>query len=608
MGLGFFRTCSQRNNISQVIRLSNNKTIPPVKRIALYLSIVFTLFTLSCSDDQSKEQEIEQLGTLEVKAVYESGTAIPDVTVSTIPRTHEKMTDAMGKAVFTNVPIGNYEVILTPSFSEVSVAVGVRVQENQVAVVEAIMGPDPISETPIDFDVLLNSIYDQLKTEFLFDANGYSHYWGDIGTGMVRINPDSMGRFGDLDNYYFQSGNYVINEVWAEHYRVIRLTNIGLGELMDLDSTSEGEVDFDRFESEFRFLRALLYFNLVKLYGNPVLVTTAEVNFDDPPSFEQGRELVFNQIVEDLIFAQQNLSSGLPKERASKEAATALLGKVYLTMAGFPMRQTDKYGLALKELEKVVGSFTLEENYSDVFSIENESSNSEVIFNIDFDDSGNYSVPWGPRGISFNDRLLLVPNFINSFFEEGMEPSDPVIFPVQNNDSRFQQNIATFSYENGGLTDESLTENWRPYKFGKEMEEPSVMNQESFDYPYLRIADVHLMIAEAENELNGPTTKAYNALNLIRRRAFGDFEHDVQSGLTQEEFSNLILKERRLEFCFEGQFKDDLIRMNALETEMLNYNQNYPELARDFQSHEYIWPIPQSEMSLNPDAVQNEGY
>jgi hypothetical protein len=566
------------------------------------------VFSLSCSDDQGKEQEIEQLGTLEVKAVYESGTAMPDVTVSTVPRTREKMTDAMGKVVFDNVPIGNYEVILTPPFSDVSVAVDVKVQENQIAIVEAVMGPDPISETPIDFDVFLDNIYDQLKTEFLFDSNGYSHYWGDIGTSMARLNPNSMGRFGNLDNYYFQSGDYVINEVWSEHYRVIRLTNRGLDELNAIDRSSAEEIDALGLESEFRFLRALLYFNLVKLYGNPVLATTAEVNFNNPPPFVQGREAVVDQIVEDLIFAQQNLSSGLAKEKASKEAATALLGKVYLTMAGFPMHQIDKYSLALEELEKVAGSFTLEENYADVFSIENENTNTEVIFSIAFDSSGNYSVPWGPKGISFNDRLLLVPDFINSFFEEGEEPSEPVIFPLVTDDSRFFQNIATFSYENGDLVDEALMENWRPYKYIKEVEQPSVMNEESFDYPYLRMADVYLMIAEAENELNGPTVKAYNALNLVRRRAFGDLNHDAQNGLTQEEFSDLLLKERRLEFCFEGQFKDDLIRMNALETEILNYNQNYPELARDFQSHEYIWPIPQSETNLDPNVVQNDGY
>ncbi|MEY8778941.1 RagB/SusD family nutrient uptake outer membrane protein [Allomuricauda sp. XS_ASV26] len=566
------------------------------------------MFLFSCSNDQDKGMELEQLGTLEVMAVYESGTAMPDVTVTTVPKTKEKITDAMGKVVYNNIPIGKYEVILTPSFSDVSVSVDVNVQENQVVVIEAVMAPDPISEIPIDFDVFLKNIYDQLKTEFLFDANGYSHYWGDIGTGVTRINPNSMGRFGDLDNYYFHSSNYVINEVWSEHYRVINLTNIGLEELTDLDSALNGEVNTVHLESEFRFLRALLYFNLVKLYGNPVLVTTAGVDPDNPPTFEQGREVVFEQIVEDLTFAQQNLSSGLGKEKASKEAATALLGKVYLTMAGFPMNQTDKYSLALLELEKVVGSYTLEENYSDVFSIQNESSNTEVIFGIGFDNSGNYSVSWGPMGISLSDRLLLVPNFINSYFEKEMEPSEPVSFPIENSDSRFHQNIATFSFDDGNLIDETLMENWRPYKFIKEVEEISVLNSESFDYPYLRAADVYLMIAEAENKLNGPTAKAYNALNLVRRRAFGDLEHDAQSGLTQEEFSSLILKERRLEFCLEGQFKDDLIRMNALESEILEYNQNYPELARDFQNHEYIWPIPQGEMSLNPDVVQNEGY
>ncbi|NVN19135.1 RagB/SusD family nutrient uptake outer membrane protein [Muricauda sp. HICW] len=579
-----------------------------MRRIFCYLSIVFVFISFSCSENQGDEFESEQLGSLEVKAVYESGTAIPDVTVSTVPKTVEKITNEMGKVVFNDIPVGNYEVNLTPSFSDVGVTIQVAVKENQVEVVEAIMGPDPISETPVDFDILLNNIYNQLKTEFLFDANGYSHYWGDIGTNIARINPNSMGRFGDLDQYYFQPSDYVINEVWSEHYRVIRLTNIGLDEIKGLDQALEEEVGAVRFESEFRFLRALLYFNLVKLYGNPILVTTAEFNSDNAPPHVQGREDVFDQIVDDLIFAQQNLSSGLAKERASKEAATALLGKVYLTMAGFPMYQTDKYALALEELEKIVGGYTLEENYEDVFSIENESTNTEVIFSIAFNGSGNYSVPWGPQGISFNDRLLLVPSFINSFFEEGDEPVEPVIFPLVTDNSRFYQNIATFSYANGNMMDETLMENWRPYKFIKEVEEPSVMNQESFDYPYLRMADVHLMIAEAENMLNGPTTKAYNALNLVRRRAYGDLNHDAQNGLSQEEFSNLILNERRLEFCFEGQFKDDLIRMNALEAEILNYNQDYPELARDFQSHEYIWPIPQSETNFNPNVVQNEGY
>ncbi|MEZ4811821.1 MAG: RagB/SusD family nutrient uptake outer membrane protein [Allomuricauda sp.] len=579
-----------------------------MKRTLPYVLLGLALFFISCSND-SKEIEQEELGTLEVITIFEGGTTISEVTVSTIPETEIKITDNLGKAVFNNIPVGSYQIVITPSFSNVSLTITAEVKMNQVETVEVIVGPDPISETPIEFDFLLANIYNELKKEFLFDANGYSHYWGDIGMGIARINPDSMGRFGNLDNYIFSPGDFVIEQVWSEHYKVIRLTNIGLDELKNLDAAPE-DIDPLHFESEFRFLRALLYFNLIKLYGNPILVTTAKIDFDNPPATVQGRIPIYELIIDDLKFAQQNLPSGLTdKSKASVEAVTALLGKVYLTMAGFPLEQSDKYAFALQEFDKIMGSFTLEEEYANVFAVGNEDSNTEIIFNIDFDNSGNYSVPWGPKGISFNDRLLLMPDFVNSFFGDGSEPSEPVTFPLNTDDSRFYQNIATFSYQNEEIMDETSIEDWRPYKFVKEVIEPSMANQESFDYPYLRMADVYLMIAEAENEANGgPTEKAYNALNQVRRRAFGDLDHDIQLGLSQEEFSNAIIGERRLEFCFEGQLKDDLIRMQALETEILNFNQQYPELARDFQNHEYIWPIPYAEINFNPGAVQNEGY
>ncbi len=574
-----------------------------------YIIAGLALLFFSCSDDGEEQKEEESgLGTLEVIAIYEGGITVPDVVITTIPETTERITDDTGKAVFSNIPVGNYQIVLVPPFSDVDVTVSVEVEKDQADTIEVIVGPEPISEEPVDIDLLLDSIYGQLKSEFLFDANGYSHYWGDIGTGMVRINPTSMGRFGDLDNYIFNLGDYVIGEVWSEHYRVIRLTNIGLDALSDSNFIAESNADPIVLESEIRFLRAILYFNLVKLYGNPILVTTAKIDIDNPPTHVQGRVAVYDQIIEDLKFAQQNLASSLSNEKASLEAATALLGKVYLTMAGFPLAQSDKYGLALQELEKLTESYTLEDDYADIFAIENENLNTEVIFKIGYNGSGNYGVPWGPVGISFNDRFLLVEEFIDSFFEEGSEPSEPVIFPVNTDDTRFYQNIATFSYQSGQSVNETSRNDWRPYKFIKDVVGPSVANEESFDYPYLRMADVYLMIAEAENAINGPTTKAQNALNLVRRRAFKDLNHDVQPELSQEAFFNVILEERRLEFCFEGQFKDDLIRMNALEAEILNYNQNYPGLAKDLQSHEYIWPIPQSEMILNPNVDQNEGY
>src|SRR5690606_20967539 len=321
----------------------------------------------------------------------------------------------------------------------------------------------------------------------------------------------------------------------------------------------------------------------------------------------QGRLPVYGQIVEDLEFAQLELPPILTKTRASKEAATALLGKVYLTMAGYPLGQTDKYQLALGEFEKILGSFSLEPEYGDVFGLGTEASNTEVIFSVPFEHSGNYGALWGPKGISFNDRLLLTPGFVDSFFEGGAGPTEPVHFPLIAEDSRFHRNLATFSFEDQQVVDLPLREDWRPYKFIEEPLSPKIPSETSFNYPYLRMADVLLMIAEAENEVNGPTPKAYDALNRVRRRALGNEDHDVPDGLDPEGFLRALIRERKLGFCFEGQLKDDLIRMGVLEAEILAHNEQVSAMERDFQPHEYIWPIPRAESSQDQHVEQRDG-
>src|SRR5690606_26294725 len=178
--------------------------------------------------------------------------------------------------------------------------------------------------------------------------------------------------------------------VWTAHYRLVRMCNRGLealesGDYAPIDGTTPGIL-----EAEFRFLRALIYFNLVKLYGNPLLVTQKDLDLTELSTLIQGRLPVYGQIVEDLEFAQLELPPILTKTRASNEAATALLGKVYLTMAGYPLGQTDKYQLALGEFEKILGSFSLEPEYGDVFGLGTEASNTEVIFSVPFEHSGNY--------------------------------------------------------------------------------------------------------------------------------------------------------------------------------------------------------------------------
>ena len=142
----------------------------------------------------------------------------------------------------------------------------------------------------------------------------------------------------------------------------------------------------------------------------------------------------------------------------------------------------------------------------------------------------------------------------------------------------------------------------------------------------IRYAEVLLIKAEAENELNGPTTAAYDAINQVRRRAYWSPYENVQNtpsdgsaldlaGLTKEEFRERLREERRLEFVLEGQRWFDLIRWHIL----IKYvKANTPTDAetlgtkttkiQNVSKKNYLLPLPQDQLILNPNLEQNWGY
>src|SRR5690606_29838644 len=99
-----------------------------------------------------------------------------------------------------------------------------------------------------------------------------------------------------------------------------------------------------------------------------------------------------------------------------------------------------------------------------------------------------------------------------------------------------------------------------------EKELPRSVDRSPTNFPLLRYADVLLMFAEAENEMNGPTEEAYDAVNQVRARA----EAYAFTGLDQDDFRQAIRDERARELCFEGLRKFDLIRWGIFEQAMRN--------------------------------------
>ena len=142
----------------------------------------------------------------------------------------------------------------------------------------------------------------------------------------------------------------------------------------------------------------------------------------------------------------------------------------------------------------------------------------------------------------------------------------------------------------------------------------------------IRYAEILLIKAEAENELNGPTTAAYDAINQVRRRAYWSPYNNVQntpsdgsaldlSGLTQEEFRERLREERRLEFILEGQRWFDLVRWHILIKYVKANTPNDEETigtkttkVQNVSKKNYLLPLPLNQITLNPNLEQNWGY
>lgn len=576
-----------------------------MKKLFSYLIFIF-IFIVSCNSDDSNKNS--QTGNLQVTVLSENGEPIVGAIISTTPATVEKTTGVSGVVSFNNIdPIAYSVHARLPSdfFRYTSLT---NIVAGETSLVEIMIeGIEPITSS-LNIEHLLEQCYELLKGKNIFNAMGYSTYWGDIGGDILFKNDSGDSAFSELDQYRTTTTNRIVLDVWTDHYRAIHQVNLGLKSLANNEYTSEHPIVKNEYEAEFKFLRALLYFNLVKLYGNPVVVTTTNYNLDNPLPIAQGIEATYDLIVSDLKSAQTALNTSNTNTRASLSASQALLGKIYLQMAGYPLQQTEKYALALAELDKLVGNFSLEPNYADIFSLENEASSTEVIFKIPFDQDGNYGFFWGALGIAPEDQFEMVGSFAENFFEKPENIISPVTFPLEIKDSRFNHNIATFKYENQQIINLVNIDDWRPYKFKKTLGAEINYNSESFDFPYLRYADVLLMIAEAENAINGPSQKAYTAVNQVRRRAFGNSDNDINPDLNQEDFLKALLAERRRELCFEGQRKDDLIRTETLTNVITNFNEKHPQYFKSYESYKYIWPIPQRELDLNEEAQQNTGY
>ena len=294
--------------------------------------------------------------------------------------------------------------------------------------------------------------------------------------------------------------------------------------------------------------------------------------------------------------------------RVTLLSARTLLGKVYLTQKKYVDAQTQ-----LKEVETAYSGYNLSSlSYADVFSTTNE-MNKEIIFAIRFK-SGNVGLgnPFGNMFAPLNSGTSV----INGNGESLNYPSTKLVESYKNGDQRKDVTLG-FGYVN------NQTNNYVNIRYVKKYLSPVTTAEDGEnDVPVLRYADVLLMLAEIENELNdSPTSTAFNYLNATVVRAglppftATDLNNKVKFRLAVEE-------ERYKEFAYENQRFFDLIRTDRYTTVMKQYYQSEYDEKNDelyyqdnnnlingvINENQLLLPLPTSLIDVNPNITQNPGY
>jgi len=467
-----------------------------------------------------------------------------------------------------------------------------------------VLTPENFYKTSADAVAAVNGVYEQVKWSYWL---GF-WYISDIATDDIIAAP----RFGSdghrMSNYIFTSTEWPMGDVWGSAYRIINRANAVLDRV---PAITMDPVLRTRLLGEARFLRALAYFNLVRCFGDVPLLEHEVKSLNGLKVSRTPLVQVYTLIESDLqeaITALPPSYSGAEIGRATSGAARALLAKVYLT------RQDWTNAARVAGQVMTSGRDSLLTNYKDIFKIATEITNSESIFEINYDgllDPGSgsvhtlFSLPSGfPGGDAYG--LMTVAPSLAALFDSAA-------------DTRGRNATFITSPYFDALGD---SVRWAdpPAKLGpaflKYLDETDFQNmhtrawvKQSNNWIVLRYADVLLMYAEAVNEGGAATAgSAEAALNLVRRRA-GILP---VSGLSQAAFRDSVRLDRRREFVFEGQRWFDLSRWGILNAAILAKTTELQTVAPgETTVHgvpSNLLPLPQPELDINHNLTQNPGW
>ena len=466
-------------------------------------------------------------------------------------------------------------------------------------------------------DVLLavNGAYQSLRSSNTMGENSglfTDERSDDAGRNDNQSNAGEPFQFNDFS---LLPSNSYLKAHWLALYQSITRSNVILSNIDKVTFTTAANKNI--YSGEAKFIRAIMYFELVRKWGPVPLVTKHLLTTDEiaASTFRVPEADVYAQIVADLKDA---LNSDLPNfqpvsgiGRTSKAAINAYLGKVYLTMAAtLPANRTENLASAntyLLAAFNMRGFGNLSEiPYADVFDVTKKTTCKELIFQISYKQGDlNYSSSIAANNQARGETI----NSLKVSTGIGGNVKLDLIDEYETGDLRKDFSV---KYAN-----DANVKDWFITKFRDASAAASVNGYGGNDCIMMRYADVILMLAEVAN-LQGNDALAVQYLDMVRARAgrplYAIAKTDPVYAAKFPTMKLAILHERRVELAFEHQRWFDLIR-NFTAAELVTYLKAKPQSSygiaklANVTTKDRYYPIPFDEVKLDPVKMyQNPGY
>ena len=510
-------------------------------------------------------------------------------------------------------------------------------------------------KTPKQAEQAIVGIYSNLR----YLANDEYLYLSEVRSDNAWSNPktDGLREYSEIGSFRAGSDITTFNQVWNEWYKVILDANTAITKIPDITFTTQSTKD--QFLGEAYFLRGWAYFELARLFGN-VPIIDKPLSAADVKTIKQSNaaEVYKTMVIPDMSKAEALLpvSSAMKTSegasasdfgRADKIAAKAMLGRIYMTMAGFPLNDPLAQDSAEVKLKGVIDFSVANSNkFWAGDSTEwkkqwiSENNNKYSIFAIQYRSGGtgntavfNFSSGLPPtytnikiygNQIYIDKSLMYQMSLLNSAGKPDSRVYNTTVltgFAAEKNWPAYSNLLQSVTLPDGTVIN-NVSSNTMFYKYTNSIRKRASLgyaanieiamkdyNDWPVNYPVIRLEDVQLMYAEVLLNKRSDVAGALAIVNKIRARAGADA---VSTSLNASQALLAVKAERRIELCGEGVRWFDLVRWNdwkkAITDKFIDYNTTDVDVS-NIKDGRYLYPIPQNQMLVQPGLyVQNPDY